>query len=45
MLRVKIDLVPFGDETSARQLAEMVIANVGQNKDGIGDLLLVRICT
>lgn len=34
MLRVKIDLVPFGDETMTKQIAEMVIANAGANEDG-----------
>lgn len=34
MIRVKIDLVPFGDETMTKQIAEMVIANAGRNQDG-----------
>jgi hypothetical protein len=28
MLRVKVDLVPFGNEDESRQIAEMIIANV-----------------
>ena len=28
MLRIKVELVPYGDETKTRQIAEMVIANV-----------------
>lgn len=31
MLRVKIELVPFGDESMTKQIAEMVIANAGIN--------------
>lgn len=34
MLRVKIELVPFGDEAKTNQIAEMVIANAGINDDG-----------
>jgi hypothetical protein len=34
MLRVKIDLVPFGDEAMTKQIAEMVIANAGHNANG-----------
>lgn len=29
MLRVKIELVPFGDETKAKTIGEMLIANDG----------------
>lgn len=34
MLRVKVELVPFGDESLARQIAEMVVANTGDNPYG-----------
>ena len=32
MLRVRVELVPFGNESQARQIASMIIAN-----DGSGD--------
>lgn len=32
MIRVTVDLVPFGDESQSRKIAEMIIAN-----DGSGD--------
>lgn len=34
MLRIKVELVPFGDESKVKQIGEMVIANAGMNKDG-----------
>lgn len=34
MLRVTIELVPFGDEAKKRKIGEMVIANTGKNPDG-----------
>lgn len=33
MLRIRVELVPFGNESMARQVASMIIAN-----DGSGDL-------
>lgn len=32
MLRVTIEVVPFGDETKAYQIEEMVIANTGESE-------------
>jgi len=32
MLRVTVDLIPFGDEDAAKTIGEMIIAN-----DGLGD--------
>lgn len=37
MLRVKIELVPFGFEADARTIAEMVIANTGNKNVAMGD--------
>lgn len=34
MLRIRIELIPFGDEAMAKQIGEMVIANAGANGDG-----------
>jgi len=34
MLRIKVELVPFGDESNVKQIGEIVIANAGMNKDG-----------
>lgn len=33
MLRVTVELIPFGDETKAKKLGEMVIANTGSVGD------------
>ena len=32
MLRVTVELVPFGDESNTRKIGEMVIANTGKNE-------------
>ena len=37
MLRVIIELVPFGDETRKKKIGEMVIANDTENYDESGD--------
>lgn len=34
MLRVKIDIVPFGAEDQTRQIGELIIGNVGRGSDG-----------
>jgi hypothetical protein len=37
MLRVTIELVPFGIEEEAREIGKMVIANDGSRGYGVGD--------
>lgn len=37
MLRIKIELVPYGDEDSARQIGEMVIANDSTGGRNVGN--------
>ena len=37
MIRVRVDLVPFGNEDKAKQIAEMVIANDGTGTHLIGN--------
>lgn len=37
MLRVTIELVPFGDETGKKKIGEMVIANDTENYNESGD--------
>ena len=32
MLRITVELVPFGDESNTRKIGEMVIANTGKNE-------------
>jgi hypothetical protein len=39
MLRVKIDLVPFGNEDSAVEIGEMVVANIFTSSDNIAEYI------
>lgn len=41
MIRVKIDLIPFGDESKAKQIAEVVIANDGTGDNKTGNYIVV----
>jgi len=34
MLRINLELVPFGEENNKRSLGEMIIGNVGQDDEG-----------
>lgn len=34
MLRITVELVPFGNEEQKKKIGSMVIANVGMNDDG-----------
>ena len=34
MLRITVELVPFGDEINKKKIGEMVLANTGSNEDG-----------
>lgn len=35
MIRVTIELIPFGNEQEAKKIAEMVIANDGTSQNGL----------
>lgn len=37
MLRVTIELIPFGNEENKRKIGEMVIANTGDGTGALGD--------
>lgn len=42
MIRVKVDLVPFGYEDKAYQIAEVVIANDGTGDSFFGNYIVAR---
>ena len=37
MIRVTIELIPFGNEQEAKKIAEMVIANDGTSQNGLNN--------
>ena len=39
MLRINIDLVPFGDEGSSRKVGQMVIGNIYTRNDNTADYI------
>jgi hypothetical protein len=39
MLRIKIDLVPFGEEDHSSQIGEMVIGNIFTSPDNIAEYI------
>lgn len=41
MLRVTVDLIPFGDESKKQKLAEMVVINDASRHDGYGNYKIV----
>lgn len=41
MLKISLDLVPFGDSDRTRNLGEMVIGNVGKNEDGTDAYIVI----